>query len=143
VITANRAICVSRAWFDDMSSMCRRISWRSCLCCFKSIFFSTNREFFRVRNDQRTNHHDFASKIFFWKALKKCIICFLSAINHFRCFIWTTNRDRHSRDYCSTRRRRLFSNQDVSRFRSLCHVSSMLFRQKIVLVAQANEIVTK
>jgi hypothetical protein len=82
-------------------------------------------------------------KFSFEKFLKKCIICFLSAINRSQYFTWTTSRDRHSCDYCSTRRRHFFSNQEVSRFRSFCHASSMLFRQKIVLVAQTNQIVAK
>jgi hypothetical protein len=63
--------------------MCRRISWRSCSCCFRNIFFSANRKFFRARNDQRTSHHDFVSEILFWEVLRECIICSFSAINRF------------------------------------------------------------
>jgi hypothetical protein len=86
-LATNREICVSRTWFDDKSSTSRRISWHLCSCCFRSIFFSTNLTFFCVRNDQHTNHHNFASKVLFWADLKKYIIYSFNAINRSRYFI--------------------------------------------------------
>jgi hypothetical protein len=80
-------IYVLRTWLNDKSSTNRRIFWHFCLCCFRSIFFSTVLTFFRVRNDQHTNRHDFTLKILFWINLKKYITCFFIAINRFRYFI--------------------------------------------------------
>ncbi len=69
-----------------MSSRCRRILWFLCSCCFKNTFFLTNQTFFRVRNDQRTNHHNFVSKVFFLKIFERMYHLFFQRNKSFSMF---------------------------------------------------------